>query len=193
MALLCLIEGSKMAAMWTHLWMFLYSKFHHFRVKCWTLLKPVLAGVDGNLHLPVLPMNRLNQTEPAKFSILACWTFFRDSVFLFFNGGMHQQHSFMDIQTQFIINVSIIYDFLSFISTVQFKWIWNLNLITQISFVKYKMFSKFKLSLCIYWNLTYLPDNQFTEKSYYCRIVLYFLLRWKNHTIWIVHTLSISK
>jgi hypothetical protein len=30
-------------------------------------------------------MNRLNQTEPATFSILPCWSFFRDSVFIYFN------------------------------------------------------------------------------------------------------------
>jgi hypothetical protein len=29
-------------------------------------------------------MNRLNQTEPATFSILSCWAFFWDSVFLYF-------------------------------------------------------------------------------------------------------------
>jgi hypothetical protein len=29
-------------------------------------------------------MNRLNQTEPATFSILPCWAFFRDSVFIYF-------------------------------------------------------------------------------------------------------------
>jgi hypothetical protein len=29
-------------------------------------------------------MNRLNQTEPATFSILPCWAFFRDSVFINF-------------------------------------------------------------------------------------------------------------
>jgi predicted PP-loop superfamily ATPase len=28
-------------------------------------------------------MNRLNQTEPTTFSILLCWAFFRDSVFLY--------------------------------------------------------------------------------------------------------------
>jgi hypothetical protein len=28
-------------------------------------------------------MNRLNQTEPATFSILSCWAFFRDSVFIY--------------------------------------------------------------------------------------------------------------
>jgi hypothetical protein len=55
-----------------------------FRVKCWILLKPVLGGVNGNLHFPVPSMNRLNQTEPATFSIFLCWTFFRDSVFLYF-------------------------------------------------------------------------------------------------------------
>jgi hypothetical protein len=27
---------------------------------------------------------RLNQTEPATFSILPCWAFFRDSVFIYF-------------------------------------------------------------------------------------------------------------
>jgi hypothetical protein len=31
-----------------------------------------------------LNMNRLNQTEPATFSILPCWAFFRDSVFIYF-------------------------------------------------------------------------------------------------------------
>jgi hypothetical protein len=51
-----------------------------FVFKCWILLKPVLGGVDGNLHFPVPSMNRLNQTEPATFSLLSCWAFFRDSV-----------------------------------------------------------------------------------------------------------------
>jgi hypothetical protein len=46
---------------------------------------PVLGGVDGNLHIPVPPMHRLNQTEPATFSILLCWTFFRDLCFLYFD------------------------------------------------------------------------------------------------------------
>jgi hypothetical protein len=39
--------------------------------------------VDGILHFPVPSMNRLNQTEPATFSILSCWAFFRDSVLLY--------------------------------------------------------------------------------------------------------------
>jgi hypothetical protein len=43
----------------------------------------VLVGVDGNLHFPVPTMNRLNQTEPATFSILPWWTFFRNSVFIY--------------------------------------------------------------------------------------------------------------
>jgi hypothetical protein len=55
-----------------------------FNFKCCILLKPVLGGVDGNLHLPVPSMNRHNQTEPATFLILSCWAFFRDSVFLYF-------------------------------------------------------------------------------------------------------------
>jgi hypothetical protein len=84
MAWTCHIEGSMITAVWTHLRMFLNSKFHHFRVICWILLKPVLGDVDGNLQFPVPSMNRLNQTEPAKFSILLCWTFFRYSVFLYF-------------------------------------------------------------------------------------------------------------
>jgi hypothetical protein len=37
-------------------------------------------GVDGNLHFPVLSMNRLNQARSATFSI----KMFRDSVFLYF-------------------------------------------------------------------------------------------------------------
>jgi hypothetical protein len=48
------------------------------------LLKPVLGGVDGILHLTVPSMNRVNQNEPATFSILSCWAFFRDSFFLYF-------------------------------------------------------------------------------------------------------------
>jgi hypothetical protein len=54
------------------------------RLKCWILLMPVLGGVDGNLHFPVPSMNRLNQTEPATFTIVPCWAFLRDSVFLYF-------------------------------------------------------------------------------------------------------------
>jgi hypothetical protein len=38
----------------------------------------------SSLHLTVPSMNRLNQTEPASFSIVPCWPFFRDSYFLFF-------------------------------------------------------------------------------------------------------------
>jgi hypothetical protein len=41
-------------------------------------------GVDGSLHLTVPSMNRLNQTEPATFSIMPCWAFFGDSYFLYF-------------------------------------------------------------------------------------------------------------
>jgi hypothetical protein len=41
------------------------------------------GGEDGNLHFPVPSMKRLNQTEPATFSILPCWAFFRDSVFIY--------------------------------------------------------------------------------------------------------------
>jgi hypothetical protein len=62
--------------------MFLNSKFYYFLFKCWILLKPVLGGVDGNLHFPIPSMNRLNLIEPATFSILPCWAFFRDSVFI---------------------------------------------------------------------------------------------------------------
>jgi hypothetical protein len=36
------------------------------------------------LHFQVPSMNRLNQTEPATFSILPCWAFFRDSVYIYF-------------------------------------------------------------------------------------------------------------
>jgi hypothetical protein len=51
--------------------------------KCGNLLKPVLGGVDGQLHFPVPSMNRLNQPELEHFTILPCWAFFRDSVFLY--------------------------------------------------------------------------------------------------------------
>jgi hypothetical protein len=53
-------------------------------VKCWILLKPVLGGVDGSLHLTVPPMNRLNQSELATVSVLPCWAFFRDSYLLYY-------------------------------------------------------------------------------------------------------------
>jgi hypothetical protein len=48
------------------------------------LLKPLLGGVDGSLHLTVPSMNRFNQTEPATFSVLPSWAFFRNSYFLYF-------------------------------------------------------------------------------------------------------------
>jgi hypothetical protein len=44
----------------------------------------VQGGVDGSLHLTVPSMNRLNQTEPATFSILSFWAFFRDFCLLYF-------------------------------------------------------------------------------------------------------------
>jgi hypothetical protein len=43
-----------------------------------------VIGLEGNLHLPVPSMIMLNQTKPATFSVLPCWAFFRDSVFLQF-------------------------------------------------------------------------------------------------------------
>ena len=52
--------------------------------KCWILLKSVLGGVDGSLHFTLPSMNRLNQTELATFAILLFWSFFRDSLFLYF-------------------------------------------------------------------------------------------------------------
>jgi hypothetical protein len=51
MARKCHIEGSMITAVWTHLRMFLNFKFYYFRFKCWILLKPVLGGVDGSMHL----------------------------------------------------------------------------------------------------------------------------------------------
>jgi hypothetical protein len=56
---------------------------------CQIGLKNRGPGVDGNVHFPVPSMNRLNQTKPATFSILLCWTFFRDSVFLYFINMLH--------------------------------------------------------------------------------------------------------
>jgi hypothetical protein len=69
----------------------MYKHFLHlkhvfiFMFKCWILLKPVLRGVDSSLHFTVPSMNRLSQTEPATFTILSFWTFFRDFYFLYFN------------------------------------------------------------------------------------------------------------
>jgi hypothetical protein len=37
---------------------------------------------DSSLHLLVLSMKKLNQTEPAAFSILPFWSLFKDSIFL---------------------------------------------------------------------------------------------------------------
>ena len=47
-------------------------------------LKPVLGGVDGSLHLPLPSMSRLNQTEPATFSVLLCSAFFKGYIFSVF-------------------------------------------------------------------------------------------------------------
>jgi hypothetical protein len=57
-------------------------------VKCWILLQPVLEDMYSNLHFSVPNMNRLNQTEPATFSILTYWVFFRD---LFFSISLHNE------------------------------------------------------------------------------------------------------
>jgi hypothetical protein len=48
------------------------------------LLKSVLRGVDGNLHFPLPSINKLNQTEPATFSIMSCWAFFGFCISLFY-------------------------------------------------------------------------------------------------------------
>jgi hypothetical protein len=48
-------------------------------------------SVDGSLDLTVPFMNRLNQTEPATFSILPCWAFFRDSYFHYFTSDKSQR------------------------------------------------------------------------------------------------------
>jgi hypothetical protein len=74
-------------AVWTHLQIFINSNFQSlyiFVFKCCILVKPVVGGVDGSLQLPLRSMNRLNQTEPATFSILTWWAFFRNSIFLYF-------------------------------------------------------------------------------------------------------------
>jgi hypothetical protein len=55
MCLLSHIEGSMINAVWTHLRMFINSKFYHFMFKCWILLKPVLRGVDGICTLQYRP------------------------------------------------------------------------------------------------------------------------------------------
>jgi hypothetical protein len=60
-----------------------FALLTHVKSFRFDFLKPVLGGVDGILHFPVPSMNRLNQTKPATFSILLCWTLFRDSVFLY--------------------------------------------------------------------------------------------------------------
>jgi hypothetical protein len=48
-------------------------------------LKYLIKDQRGRaLHFQVPSMNRLNQTEPATFSILPCWALFRDSVSIYF-------------------------------------------------------------------------------------------------------------
>jgi hypothetical protein len=55
-------------------------------LKCLILLKPVLGGVECSLHLPVLSMSMLNQTDYATFFQCCFWhVLFRDSVFLYFS------------------------------------------------------------------------------------------------------------
>jgi hypothetical protein len=63
------IEGSIITAVGTYLRMFLSSKNPITMIKCRILLKQVLGGVDGNSHIPLSFMNRLNQTELETFSI----------------------------------------------------------------------------------------------------------------------------
>jgi hypothetical protein len=53
-------------------------------VTCWILLKPVLRGVEGSLQLLLPSMKRFDQTDPASFSVLTYWAFYRNSVFLYF-------------------------------------------------------------------------------------------------------------
>jgi hypothetical protein len=66
----CNIEGFMITAAWTHLRMFLNSNVTIFVLKCEILLTPVQGAVDGNLRFPVPSMNRLNETEPATYSIV---------------------------------------------------------------------------------------------------------------------------
>jgi hypothetical protein len=72
------------AFVWTILWMFSNTKcFTIVMCKCWILLDPVLWAVDRKLHLTLPSMNRLNETEPATFSVLSFLNFFRNFVFCF--------------------------------------------------------------------------------------------------------------
>jgi hypothetical protein len=70
----------------------------------------VLGGVDGSLHLTVLSMNRLNQTETATFSIVPRWAFFRDSYFTLFDKKLPKNATDKNryIQTKFGDRQSII-------------------------------------------------------------------------------------
>jgi hypothetical protein len=44
----------------------------------------MLGGMYDNLHFLLPSMNRLDQTEPATFSILLFYAFFKNFVFLYF-------------------------------------------------------------------------------------------------------------
>jgi hypothetical protein len=58
---------------WSHLRIFLNSKFYHFMFKCWILLKPVLGGMEVSCTFHYRPWTDL--IKPTTFSILSFWTF----------------------------------------------------------------------------------------------------------------------
>jgi hypothetical protein len=71
--------------------------------------KAGVKGMDSSLHFTVPFMNRLNQTEPATFSILSFWAFFRDSYFLYFGKRTKKKKKLgrMEASTGFVLFIII--------------------------------------------------------------------------------------
>jgi hypothetical protein len=73
------------------------------------------------LHFPVPPMNRLNQTESATFSILFCWTFFWDSVFLYFWGWYKNEVPLTYAISKYWLRIQVIFLFYCYRGTTNFS------------------------------------------------------------------------
>ena len=67
--------------------------------KCWILLKSLLGGMDFSLHLPLLSMNRINQTEPATFSVCCVGLTLRVQFFLYFTFAVSVARSYWIISS----------------------------------------------------------------------------------------------
>jgi hypothetical protein len=128
----------------------------------------VLGGVDGSLHLTVPSLNRLNQTEPATFSILPRWAFFRDSYFLYFTDHMHWHHfAFRHFKLYTLPdtkcdNLFVILKFWLIKTVFPSKWLHNVSkmtLIMQTFHVTWRYLS-YHRSTCV---MTHFTQNKLHE------------------------------